>query len=211
MWERGETFEERHGTINHCKFILTRRSIITLAYFFMFLVYTLIAYSRLLQVPWTQYRYINISFRILIIQTLPVLLTFAVSSAIHAFRNVRLFEHCASTGWRTTPEICIALAVWIFIRCYCTSPLMRGEYVESIRSTTVRNYLWVEPGDRVIETRPFWEVRTCSGPSSLTAVLTKKTTYFLRDCDCNASKPQFLPHASSNTLFASVPHRRLYP
>ncbi|GMH95971.1 hypothetical protein TrVE_jg10990 [Triparma verrucosa] len=132
-------------------------SIITLAYFFMFLVYTLIAYSRLLQVPWTQYRCINISFRILIIQTLPVLLTFAVSSAIHAFRNVRLFEHCASTGWRTTPEICIALAVWIFIRCYCTSPLMRGEYVESIRSTTVRTYLWVEPGDRVIETRPFWE------------------------------------------------------
>ncbi|GMH89338.1 hypothetical protein TL16_g11425 [Triparma laevis f. inornata] len=134
-------------------------SIVTIIFFALFIVYTLIAYSRLLQVPWTRYRHVNISFRILITQTIPVLLALAASNGVHALRKIPVIEDCPEVqdGLQATPEICILVTVWVFVRCYCSSPLMAGEYRDSIRSTTVQNFLWLEPGDRVVSTTPFWE------------------------------------------------------
>lgn len=79
----------------------------TIIFFALFIVYTLIAYSRLLQVPWTRYRHVNISFRILITQTIPVLLALAASNGVHALRKIPVIEDCPKVqdGLQATPEV----------------------------------------------------------------------------------------------------------
>ena len=129
--------------------------IVVLCFFLLFIFYTLLSRFRLRQLPWISHRSINISLRVLLVQTCLPLCVMLVSKICFVFLNTSTStnEGCG-TKFATTnsPELSIIISIWSAVRLYCTSPIMLGEYRDQIRQRTVQHFLWLEPGERVVTT-----------------------------------------------------------
>ena len=128
----------------------------------LFMIYAFIAWYRLCKLPWRKYGALNISLRLLILQTLPVMIVLAVT------RLVKLYLHpqyeCNNSGAKQdmfldTPEALILISVYACVRVYTNSPIMVYEYRRQIRYTILQQFLWTERSPRVIDSEEFWAER----------------------------------------------------
>ena len=123
----------------------------------LFVVYTTIAWYRLSHRPWRKYASVNISLRLHILQSTPILMGVVAVKMVKVYQSVS--DRCGNEYDEVmiqTPEIILLVTGWACIRAFTSAPIMIYECRRQIRYRVLSNFLWVERNFHAIDSHSFW-------------------------------------------------------